>query len=177
MHNDLMTSKTLARPRWYQRRKFSLMSCLLLTTSALVIPLSLLLFAQWPLREWVQAWSRQANDIAQIVFAIYVAVAITAASRARTHLAAVGMTAGDHHGARPAPVWRSGLMLACVGPWALFTLWAGKAQIIFSLKGLEQFADTQTPGYFVIKLALALLLVLVLIDAVLTWLAAWQHKV
>jgi len=30
----------------------------------LVLPLALLLFAQWPLRDLVGAWSRQANDIA-----------------------------------------------------------------------------------------------------------------
>jgi hypothetical protein len=36
--------------------------------SLLVIPLALLLFIQWPLREWVQAYSRQANDMGQILF-------------------------------------------------------------------------------------------------------------
>ena len=39
---------------------------------ALVLPVSLLLFLQWPLREWVQAYSREANDLAQVLFALYV---------------------------------------------------------------------------------------------------------
>lgn len=153
-------------------RQFSLMTCLLRATGVLVIPLALLLFAQWPLREWVQAWSLQANDLAQIVFAVYVAVAITAASRAKTHLAAVPMS----QLAWPTSAWRAGLMLACVGPWALFILWTARAQILNSVMGLEQFGETQTPGFFMIKLALGILLVLVFIEAVTTWWAAWRHK-
>ena len=43
----------------------------------LMLPLALLLFAQWPLRELVQAGSREANDLAQVVFALYMAVART----------------------------------------------------------------------------------------------------
>lgn len=155
------------------RRDDHLMPYLLLVTSVLVVPLALLLFAQWPLREWVQAWSRQANDAAQILFAVYVAVAITAASRANTHLAAVKTA---HSQARHATVWRAGLVLACVGPWAIFMLWAAAPYIFSSLAGLEKFAETLTPGYFVIKLALGLLLILVLIDAIAAWLAAWRHK-
>ena len=42
--------------------------------------LALLLFAQWPLRDWVQAYSREANDLAQIGFAFYVSLAVTAAT-------------------------------------------------------------------------------------------------
>ena len=40
----------------------------------LALPLVLLLFLQWPLRDVVHAYSRQANDLGQIVFALYVAV-------------------------------------------------------------------------------------------------------
>ena len=152
------------------------MSGFLLATGFLVIPLAFLLFAQWPLREWVQAWSREANDVAQIVFAVYVAVAITAASLAKSHLAAAAMTFGGAHRGRTTQAWRTGLMLACVGPWALFILWAARAQIVNSVMGLEQFGETQTPGFFMIKLALGLLLVLVLMEAVTTWWAAWRHK-
>ena len=31
----------------------------------LVLPVALVLFLQWPLRDWVQAWSREANDLGQ----------------------------------------------------------------------------------------------------------------
>lgn len=145
-----------------QHRPQTLSQVLYPSAAALVVPLTLLLFLQWPLREWVQAWSRQVNDVAQILFALYVAVAITAASRASAHLAAL----------RPAPVpsrrrtlSRAALMLVCVGPWTLFMLWAAAAPIVQSVAGLERFSETLVPGYFVIKLALALLLALVLLDA------------
>ncbi len=129
--------------------------------SVLVLPLAFLLFLQWPLREWVQAYSRQANDLGQIVFALYVAVAICAASMAHTHLA-VG-TAGSAQ----RPRWRAWAVLACVAPWALFMLWAAWAPLWDAVRGLERFPETFTPGYFVLKLALGLLLLLVLLQAML----------
>lgn len=152
---------------------FQWMSALLLATGVLVLPLAFLLFAQWPLRELELGWSRQVNDVAQILFAVYVAVAITAASRAHTHLAAVHATADP---ARPERLWRASLLLACFGPWTLFMLWAAASPIANSVAGLEKFGETMTPGYFVIKLALALLLLLVLIDAIAAWLSAWRHR-
>ena len=133
--------------------------CLL--ASLLVLPLAALLFAQWPLREVVQAGSRLANDMAQILFALYAAVAVTAASLAHTHLAA----------GRPMPAggqarWRPIALLVCLGPWALFMLWSSFPLIRDSVAGLEKFSETLAPGFFVIKLALGLLLLLVLAEAV-----------
>jgi len=46
----------------------------------LALPLILLLFLQWPLRDLVQCCSRQANDLGQIIFALLVAVSVTAAT-------------------------------------------------------------------------------------------------
>ena len=142
-----------------------------LGAGALVVPLSVLLFLQWPLREWLQAWSRQANDLAQILFAVYVAVAITAASRANTHLAAHKSSVKPTRRQR---LWRSTLILLCVGPWSTFMLWAAAAPIARSVAGLERFSETFVPGYFVIKLALALLLLLVLVEAVSACRSAWR---
>src|SRR5262244_3699314 len=53
----------------------------------LALPISLLLFLQWPLREYFQAYSREANDLGQWLFALYVAASVTSATRAGTHLA------------------------------------------------------------------------------------------
>src|SRR5271156_4047976 len=53
----------------------------------LVLPLVTLLFLQWPLRELFRGYSREANDLGQVVFALFVAVSVTAATRAKTHLA------------------------------------------------------------------------------------------
>ena len=129
----------------------------------LVLPLSMLLFAQWPLRDWVQAYSRQVNDVAQILFALYVAVAITAATRAGTHLASDALA--QHY----SPVTRVRLArwaaLIVLVPWSVFVLVAAWPGAWRAIAGREAFAETLTPGYFLIRLAVVLLAVLVLLQA------------
>jgi len=49
----------------------------------LALPLITLLFLQWPLRDVFRAYSREANDLGQLIFALYVAMSVTAATRAR----------------------------------------------------------------------------------------------
>ena len=129
----------------------------------LVLPLAALLLAQWPLRELVQAYSRQANDAAQVLFALYVAVAVTAASRNHAHLASLQ----PHPSGVSRPRWHAWALLACVTPWALFMLWAGWPLVAASVASFERFGETLTPGYFVIKLAMALMLLLVLAEGLL----------
>lgn len=116
----------------------------------LVLPVALLLFGQWPLREWVHAWSREANDLAQWLFALYVAVALTAATRAGAH-PAVG---APSRAAR----W---LFPVCVLPWAGFILVTGTASTWRSLCVLELFPDSYNPGYFLVKLGAWLMAALV----------------
>ena len=125
----------------------------------LVVPLAFLLFVQWPLRELVQAHARLANDIGQIVFALYAAVAVTAATLSGSHL-----SAGHAHSGAVAG-WRRWALLACVLPWAAFTLWAAWPGIAAATLRLERFGDTLTPGFFLIQWALGLLLLLVLAAA------------
>jgi hypothetical protein len=134
----------------------------LLAASALVLPLTVLLFAQWPLRDLVQAGSRTANDAAQIVFAIYMAVAVTAASASGMHLAA--HHAPDEH-AQPRG-WRSWAVLACTAPWAGYVLWTSAAATWQSVTQFERFGETLTPGYFLIRIALWLLAALVLAQGI-----------
>ena len=147
---------------------------LTLASSLLALPLAGLLFAQWPLREVFQAYSRQANDVAQILFALYVAVAISAASRANAHLSAfmpLERADGSRHVAGEklhnnlGKRWRAWALLACLGPWTVFMLWAAAPQIASSVAGLEKFGETLTPGFFGVKLALGLMLVLILLQA------------
>jgi TRAP-type mannitol/chloroaromatic compound transport system permease small subunit len=129
----------------------------------LVLPLSLLLFLQWPLREIVHAYSRETNDFAQILFALYVSVAISAATRARTHLAA------DLLAHRWPARWRGGLeragALLVLLPWSVYVLWAGAPLAWRSVVALEAFGETLNPGYFMIKLAVVLLAALVALQA------------
>jgi TRAP-type mannitol/chloroaromatic compound transport system permease small subunit len=130
----------------------------------LLLPVLLLLFLQWPLRDIFRAWSRDANDLGQWLFALYVAMAFTAATRARTHLAADALA--RHYSQRTRDVLaRLGALLALV-PWALFVILGGANLVILSVKSLEAFADTYNPGYFVIKLALWLLAALILMQAI-----------
>ncbi|HQR22615.1 MAG TPA: hypothetical protein PLE54_11830 [Burkholderiaceae bacterium] len=53
-----------------------------------VMPVVALLFLQWPLCDLEQGYLTQANDAAQVLFALYVACALTAAARRDTHLRA-----------------------------------------------------------------------------------------
>lgn len=133
---------------------------LFLAASFLVLPLALLLFAQWPLRDLVQAYSRQANDAGQVLFALAMAFGVTHASRAGTHLVA-GPT-------RRSPRQAAIAAALCVLPWSLFMLWTSAAPVWASLRGLESFPDTLNPGYFLIKLALWILVLLVLLHALAT---------
>jgi hypothetical protein len=131
---------------------------LALAASALVLPLTLLLFAQWPLRDVVQAGSRQANDFAQVIFAIYMAIAVTAASIEGMHLAA--RHAPDEH---DKPVrWRVWAVFACTAPWAVFVLWTSAPGVWQSVLQRERFGETLDEGYFLIRVSLWLLAALVL---------------
>jgi TRAP-type mannitol/chloroaromatic compound transport system permease small subunit len=130
----------------------------------LLLPIVALLFLQWPLRDIVRAWSRDANDLGQWLFALYVAMAFTAATRAHTHLAADAL-ARHYSGRTRALLSRLGSLFALM-PWALFVIIGGANLVISSVRSLEAFADTYNPGYFIIKLALWLLAGLVLLQAI-----------
>lgn len=129
----------------------------------LVLPVSLLLFAQWPLRDLVKGYSTDANDLAQWLFALYVSLAVTYATRARIHLAT------DALAHRYSPVLRARIgriaALACVAPWALFILIASAPMVWQSVRQLETFPETLSPGYFLIKASMWLLALLALAQA------------
>jgi len=133
-------------------------------SSYLVLPLSLLLFLQWPLRELVHAYSREANDVAQILFALYVAVAVTVATRHGAHLAA------DALAHRFTPAWRKRLdriaAAVVLAPWSLLVLYHGAMPAWRSLLEGERFQETLNPGYFLIRCAVVLLAAVALGQAV-----------
>ena len=131
----------------------------------LALPLILLLFLQWPLRDIVRHYSREANDLGQIIFALFVAVSVTAATRAGTHLAADTLAQRYSAGTRR----RLRQLGAALGlmPWAVFVLIASKETVIVSVLGLEAFEDTNNPGYFIIKAALWLMAITIIAQCVL----------
>ena len=118
----------------------------------LALPLVVLLFLQWPLRDLIGAWSVEANDLAQILFALYVAASVTAATRAGTHLAAD--TFAQRYAPRTRDLLRRGVALIGLVPWALFVLVSGRSTIAASVRLMERFSQSFDPGYFIIKLAL-----------------------
>jgi len=131
----------------------------------LILPVVLLLFLQWPLRDLVRSHSREANDLGQWIFALYVAASVTAATRARTHLAADVLA--RRYGPRARAILVQGGAAFVLVTWALLVLIASKNLVVSSLLSLEGFPDTYNPGYFIIKLALWVLAGLVLAQAVL----------
>ena len=137
---------------------------LVAAASVLVLPVSLLLFLQWPLREWLQAYSREANDLAQVLFALYVSVAITAATRHNAHIAADAF-ARRYHGAVRYWLARLGALLVLI-PWSMFVIYAAWPSVAQSVGQLEGFPETFNPGYFILKLALLTLALLTLAQAV-----------
>ncbi len=131
--------------------------------SVLVLPVSMLLFLQWPLREIVHGYSRDANDLAQILFAMYVAVAVTAATRDGSHLAA------DAFARRYRPETRRRLRRAACAlvlvPLCVLVIAAGAPAAWMSLMQLERFPETLNAGYFLVRAAALLLALLVLAQA------------
>ena len=130
----------------------------------LALPLIVLLFLQWPLRDLLRHYSREANDLGQIIFAVFVAVSVTAATRAGTHLS-VDLLARHYSEATLRRLERIGAAAGLL-PWAVFVLIASKTSVLTSLRGLEAFQDSGNPGYFWIKLALWVMAVLVLGQAI-----------
>jgi TRAP-type mannitol/chloroaromatic compound transport system permease small subunit len=149
---------------WWLYRLDRLIAIIIATTQWLALLLILLLFLQWPLRDIVHAYSSQANDLGQIVFALYVAVSVSAATRAGAHLAADALA--QHYTARTRDWLRR--LGAGIGmlPWALFVLFASKTFVMPSLIELESFPETDNPGYFFIKSALWLMAVTVITQSV-----------
>jgi len=131
----------------------------------LALPVSLLLFAQWPLRDITGGRPLLANDVAQSVFALYVAIAVRHTTRHGGHLRA------DLLARRYGAVWRRRIerlgAAVVLLPWSLLLLWLGLPAVWQSLRELEEFPESYNPGYFVIKLAVALLLLLLALQALL----------
>jgi TRAP-type mannitol/chloroaromatic compound transport system permease small subunit len=135
----------------------------------LAIPISLLLFLQWPLREYFQAYSREANDLGQWLFALYVAAAVTAATRAGSHLAVDTLAKG--YSARVRRRLRLVCDLVALAPWAILVIATSLAPISASIGHLERFPDTGNPGYFIVKASLWLMAALVLTSIALDFIA------
>ncbi len=128
----------------------------------LALPVSLLLCAQWPLRDVPGGHPQLANDSAQALFALYVALAVRHTTRRGAHLRAEGLAGRLSASARLRLARASSVVTAAVLlPWSVTLLWLAFPQIGQSLAQWERFPDTLNPGYFAIKFSVGLLLALV----------------
>ncbi|MFT4099320.1 MAG: TRAP transporter small permease subunit [Rhodoblastus sp.] len=130
----------------------------------LALPVVLLLSAQWPLRDAVRCCSREANDLGQWLFALFIAVALTAASRAGAHLRADFLVHGLSGRARGRIAAAGAALIAL--PWSAFVVAVYGRDAWRSTLILERFPDTNNPGYFIVKLAVVLMACLVAAQAV-----------
>jgi len=145
------------------QRIYGLIGLVISVVKWLVLPIALLLLAQWPLREVIQGFSREANDLGQLLFALYVAVALTCASRKDAHLATDVLAHRYSSRVRDALV-RGGLVLTLV-PWTLYVLLTSAPIVWRSIIAHEAFPETYNPGYFVVKFAVWILAGLLLLQA------------
>jgi len=143
----------------------SLIGFLLAAAKWLALPIVTLLFLQWPLRTMLGLYSREANDLGQWLFAIYVAASIAAATRAKAHLAADAI-ARNYSRATRERLARAGAVFGLI-PWSVIVLVTSWSLVRDSTLLLERFPDTGNPGYFIIKLALLLMALLVLAQGLL----------
>ena len=142
-----------------------LVASILAAAKWLALPIVVLLFLQWPLRSIIGLYSREANDLGQWLFALYVAASIAAATRAKAHLTADTIARNYSRAARE---WlaRAGALFGLI-PWSIIVLVTSWSLVRDSALLLERFPDTGNPGYFIIKLALVLMALLVLIEGLL----------
>jgi TRAP-type mannitol/chloroaromatic compound transport system permease small subunit len=130
----------------------------------LVLPVVLFLMLQWPARDLLGRFSHEADDFGQLLFALYIAVAMTCATRRRTHLAT------DVIAHRYSPRVRSTMTRVAfalgLAPWTIFVLVTSGPTVWRSVAALESFPETFVPGYFVVKLAVWVLAVLLLLQTI-----------
>lgn len=132
--------------------------------AVLVLPLAALLCLQWPLRDAIHAYSREANDMAQLLFGIYVSIAMTATTRSRAHLTPEVLA--QHYPARLRLRLLRWANAGLVLPWAGFIFYSAVPMVWQSLRQLEAFPDSFTPGYFVLKIGVLLLAGLLVLQTI-----------
>jgi TRAP-type mannitol/chloroaromatic compound transport system permease small subunit len=132
--------------------------------SWLCLPVILLLFLQLPLRDVVHGGNNADNDFGQIIFANFFMVGISFAMRHDAHVRVDIFH--QHFSARGrAIVELAGTALFTL-PWLALLGWYALPVVLNSLRETEKFAETYTPGYFLLKLGLFFFVVLVGFQAI-----------
>jgi TRAP-type mannitol/chloroaromatic compound transport system permease small subunit len=131
--------------------------------SWLILAVVATLFLQIPMREFVRYGHREVNDIGQIIHATVFMIGIGYAMRWDTHVRV------DIFRQRMGPRARAAIEIAGIllflTPWLVIVTRSSIPIVLNSWAELEQFADTYTPGYFLLKTQLLSFSLLVALQA------------
>ena len=130
----------------------------------LCLPLIVLLFLQLPLRNIVHAGNNTDNDFGQVIFAAFFMLGIPFAmcrdAHVRVDIFYQRLTARQR-----AAIDLAGTVLFLL-PWLALVCWYSLPIVLNSLFEMEKFAETYTPGYFILKLQLFFFVALVGLQAI-----------
>jgi TRAP-type mannitol/chloroaromatic compound transport system permease small subunit len=132
--------------------------------SWLCLPVILLLFLQLPLREIAQGGNNTDNDFGQIIFANFLMIGIPFAMRHDAHVR-VDIFHRHFSTRALAMIELAGTVMFTL-PWLALVAWYSLPIVLNSLAQTEKFAETYTPGYFILKLGLLFFVVLAGLQAI-----------
>jgi TRAP-type mannitol/chloroaromatic compound transport system permease small subunit len=132
--------------------------------SWLCLPVILLLFLQLPLRDIVHGGNNTDNDFGQIIFANFFMVGIPFAMRHDAHVRVDILH--QHFSKRAQAIIELAGTLLFTLPWLALLAWYSLPIVLNSLAQTEKFAETYTPGYFILKLGLFFFVVLAGLQAI-----------
>jgi TRAP-type mannitol/chloroaromatic compound transport system permease small subunit len=129
------------------------------TASWLILGVVAMLFLQIPMREFVHYGHREVNDIGQVIHATVFMIGAAYAMRWDAHVRV------DIFRQRMSPRFRAAVELIGIifflVPWLVIVTRASIPIVLNAWTHLEQFADTYTPGYFLLKTQLLSFAVLI----------------
>jgi TRAP-type mannitol/chloroaromatic compound transport system permease small subunit len=131
--------------------------------SWLILGVVATLFLQIPMREFVRYGHREVNDIGQVIHATVFMIGVAYAMRWDAHVRVDIFR--QHMGPRVrAAIDLLGTLLF-LAPWLAIVTWSSIPIVLNSWAQREQFADTFTPGYFLLKTQLLSFCLLVSLQA------------
>ncbi len=125
----------------------------------LCLPVIVLLFLQLPLRNIVHAGNNTDNDFGQVIFAAFFMLGIPFAMYHDAHVR-VDIFYQRLTARRRAAIELTGTVLFLL-PWLALVGWYSLPIVLNSLFEMEKFAETYSPGYFILKLQLFFFVALV----------------
>ena len=121
------------------------------------------LFLQIPMREFVHFGHREVNDTGQVIHATVFMIGAAYAMRWDAHVRVDILR--QHMSARLRAVVELVGILLFIVPWLVIVTRASIPIVLSGWTHLEQFAETYTPGYFLLKTQLLSFAVLVALQA------------